>query len=138
MKNFLAFALSALIIFVAAFGVTEYLSGTVKIIEGENPDIWYFKTYDGAARTDLPEFSDENGEKEQALIEIIRNAERKHIKTSAKAASGDDLDYEIGVIDGEGSFVLRFGKECHVFYEKTEYEITNGAEIIKEIDKIIG
>ncbi len=137
MKNFLAFALSALIIFGAAFAVTEYFSGTAEIIKSENPDIIYCKTYDGIGRTDLPEFSDENGEKEQALIEILRNAERKHIKTSANAASGDDLAYDIAVIDGGRSFVLRLGNESHVFYEKAAYEIANAAEIIAEIDKLM-
>ena len=135
MKNFLLYAFSAVLIFAAAFALTEYLDGDSYLYLPEETDI--YKVRDEKNEEDRPEFYE--GENKEELLAVLSELKIKNRKIRVNAVQGDDTDYKIYLHNGEKHYFIYLGKinfvsGDHLGMGGNAYEIANPKEIIAEID----
>ncbi len=139
MKNFLLYIISAVVIFSAAFVLTEYLDGDSSLYLPEETDI--YKVRDEKAGEDKPEFYE--GKSKEELLNVLSELKIKHRKTMVRGVQGDDIDYRIYLHNGEEHYFIYLGKMNFVSggvlgMGGNAYEIVNSEEIIAKIDALFG
>ena len=138
MKKFLLYIISAVVIFAAAFALTEYLDGDTALYLTEKTDI--YKVRDESAGEDRPEFYE--GENKEELLNILSEIKMKNRKIKVNAVQGDDIEYIIYLYSGETNYFIYLGKtnfigDGSLGMGGNAYEIVNAEEIIAKIDALL-
>lgn len=128
---------SAVLIFAAAFGLTEYMDGYSYLHLPEETDV--YKVRDERRGEDRPEFYD--GENKEELLEILSEIKIKNRKIKVNAVQGDDIDYRIYFHNGEKHYFVYLGKTNFVSGVNlgmggNAYEMINSEEIIGKLDAL--
>ena len=135
MKNFLLYMISAILIFAAAFGLTEYWMGTSPILEEESANLIYIEKVSAHSKEEIHFRSEEA----QALIEILSKAERKNYRVKFTPVWQGDMKYNIDIVDAKHNIQFITLGNVNVVYSdssKGGYEIINSEEIIVEISEL--
>lgn len=136
MKKFLLYSFSAVLIFAAAFGLTDYLLGTSPVIEKESANMIYIEEVLTHSKKELHLSEEER----QAIIEILSKAERKNYKIKFSPVYQGDMKYNIDIVDAKNNVqFITLGNVNVVFKDSSKggYEILNYEEIIAEIDAVL-
>ena len=137
MKNFILYAISVVLIFAAAFGLTEYLDGYSYLYLPEETEL--YKVRDEKRNEDRPEFYE--GENKDELLAVLSELKIKNRKIRVNAIQGDDIDYRIYFHNGEEHYFVYLGEinfvsGANLGMGGNAYEILNPEEIIAEIDAL--
>ncbi len=136
MKNFALYLFSAVLVFAAAFGLTEYLMGTSNVLGAGSTSFLGFEKVSEYSKEEISLTQEE----EEQLKLIILEAERKNRRVKFAPVWQGDMKYNLHILnEKQGHFFITLGNVNVVFEDASKggYEIVNAEEIISEIDKLL-
>ena len=136
MKKFLIYIISAVVIFAAAFVLTEYLMGTSPVLGAGSTTFIYIEKVSEHSKEEI-----HLTQKEQEELKfILTEGERKNCREKFAPVWQGDMKYNIHLTnEGKGQLFITLGNVnvVHDGSDRGGYMITNAEEIIAKIDALL-
>ena len=136
MKKFLVYVFSAVVIFSAAFALTEYRMGTSPVLGAGSTTFIYLEKVSEHSKEEIHLTQEE----EEQLKFILTQGERKNYREKFAPVWQGDMKYNIDLVnEEEGVFFITLGNVnvVHDGSDRGGYMITNAEEMISAIDALL-